>query len=276
MPEFREGQTATGPGGAKIVYRGGKWQPASEGAGSPGINPDWVGRRTRGEPVLHPADDPFRHLADPKRRDITRGSMLASGGKFLEKQQPNINTARDTLSSLDEFDAINERLRPSGGIVNRAGNWVQEKLGSNDHERMTQIGNNFARNMRQAGEGAVSDYEGRLFQQMVGGYDKTYATNRQFSVATRNLAKRRIEMHQFQEAYLRSNGTLVGWDSMWSAYRDRNPIVDKKGRALNPPSWQQFFANEARNIAAGRDGMGRPKAPPSAARNQGWSTTRIK
>jgi hypothetical protein len=28
-PQYREGQTATGPGGQKIIFKGGQWQPLS-------------------------------------------------------------------------------------------------------------------------------------------------------------------------------------------------------------------------------------------------------
>src|SRR3546814_6815921 len=75
---------------------------------------------------------------------------------------------------------------------------------------MEQLSLGMARGMRQPGEGAVSDFEGKLFAKMAGGYNRPYGTNVAFAQAGKSLAQRQIDMQQFREAYLQANGTLVG------------------------------------------------------------------
>src|SRR3546814_7673693 len=92
--------------------------------------------------------------------------------------------------------------------------------------------------MRQPGEGAVSDFEGKLFAKMAGGYNRPYGTNVAFAQAGKSLAQRQIDMQQFREAYLQANGTLVGADTEWSKYRDANPILNKDGTLRKAQHWR--------------------------------------
>src|SRR3546814_12038389 len=100
--------------------------------------------------------------------------------------------------------------------------------------------------MRQPGEGAVSDFEGKLFAKMAGGYNRPYGTNVAFAQAGKSLAQRQIAMQQFREAYLQANGTLVGADTEWSKYRDANPILHKDGTQRQAQHWSEWNSAERR------------------------------
>lgn len=281
MTDIQEGATATHRDGRRIVYRGGAWHVAPNPA-SAEANPDAARNRMRaGEPVMDPSQDPFRNIQG-RAHDQARVGQLNQASRYISTQQPLVDNARTTLSGLDEFEALNNRTRNPGGVVNRTANWVRSSLGDADLNRMDQLSNSMARHMRQPGEGAVSDYEGRLFQQMVGGYNQPFQTNRQYIAAARRLAQRQIEQQQFRENYVAANGTLIGSDSLWGRYRDANPILDRQGRVRTPVPFSRWQASlrDTRDVdeaVARRRAPGTPAAPPSARRpaQGGWSITRV-
>src|SRR3546814_9562639 len=118
--------------------------------------------------------------------------------------------SRNTLAALSEFEDLNDAVRPTGGVVNKVSNWFKDALGNDELSRMEQLSLGMARGMRQPGEGAVSDFEGKLFAKMAGGYNRPYGTNVAFAQAGKSLAQRQIDMQQFREAYLQANGNSVG------------------------------------------------------------------
>src|SRR3546814_16167510 len=103
---------------------------------------------------------------------------------------------------------------------------------------MEQLSLGMARGMRQPGEGAVSDFEGKIFAKMAGGYNRPYGTNVAFAQAGKSLAQRQFEMPQSREAYPQANETLVGTDTVWSKYGDANHIHTKAG---TPPTSQPRY-----------------------------------
>src|SRR3546814_16910045 len=70
----------------------------------------------------------------------------------------------------------------------------KDALGNDELSRMEQLSLGMARGMRQPGEGAVSDFEGKLFAKMAGGYNRPYGTNVAFAQAGKSLAQRQIDM----------------------------------------------------------------------------------
>src|SRR3546814_3659434 len=89
--------------------------------------------------------------------------------------------SRNTLAALSEFEDLNDAVRPTGGVVNKVSNWFKDALGNDELSRMEQLSLGMARGMRQPGEGAVSDFEGKLFAKMAGGYNRPYGTNVAFA-----------------------------------------------------------------------------------------------
>lgn len=199
MPDYREGQTATAKDGRQVIYTGGNWvnKPAAAGAA--------------------PAS-----RASMQERKQAQAALL--------KEQPMVDVAHRAMGALDEFDAINDRLKPTGGVLNHATHAVQGWLGNADLDRLNQLSKGFARNQRQAGEGSTSDFEGRMYNAMVGGMDRPSATNKQFSATARTQGQDIIDRHQFRDDFVTKNGTLVGADAAYQNRPRKAPPSTRKGK----------------------------------------------
>src|SRR3546814_12550811 len=123
--------------------------------------------------------------------------MMANSAKTLDKSQPEVDKARNTLAALSEFEDLNDAVRPTGGVVNKVSNWFKDALGNDELSRMEQLSLGMARGMRQPGEGAVSDFEGKLFAKMAGGYHRPYGTTFSFAHAGKYLSQRQTAPPQF-------------------------------------------------------------------------------
>jgi hypothetical protein len=280
MGEFREGQTATHKDGRKIVWKSGAWRSLQGTGAPPDDTAQRISMRAAGLPIVSAAEDPMSRIPDAKHRSEARMKLLQQGTAELAQYRRGADMARARLSELTEFDQLNSEIKPTGGIISNATNWAASALGNEKLSRMDQLTASMARNMRQPGEGAVSDFDARQFLTMVGGYDKPYATNVRYSRAARALAERQIAQQQFREAFLQANSTLVGSDKMWTMYKDANPVFDGKGnvRKLQPAA--DWFAGRMQNIQHGLRPNGRPKLPkppPSARRAKaGWAAQRVR
>src|SRR3546814_7126743 len=108
--------------------------------------------RQAGMPVVEPTRDPFLHIKNPKVREETKGRMMANSAKTLDKSQPEVDKARNTLAALSEFEDLNDAVRPTGGVVNKVSNWFKDALGNDELSRMEQLSLGMARGMRRSGE----------------------------------------------------------------------------------------------------------------------------
>src|SRR3546814_20629621 len=115
--------------------------------------------------------------------------------------------SRNTLAALSEFEDLNDAVRPTGGVVNKVSNWFKDALGNDELSRMEQLSLGMARGMRQPGEGAVSDFEGKLFAKMAGGYNPPYGTNVASAQAGQSLSTPPVELPPFPHGYLQHTST---------------------------------------------------------------------
>src|SRR3546814_3025858 len=115
--------------------------------------------------------------------------MMAKRAKTLDKSQPEVDKARNTLAALSEFEDLNDAVRPTGGVVNKVSNWFKDALGNDELYRMEQLSLGMARGMRQPGEGAVSDFEGKLFAKMAGGYNRPYGRSEEHTSELQSLMR---------------------------------------------------------------------------------------
>lgn len=230
-----------------------------------------INLQASGAPILRADRDPFRFIKDPVARDKARASSMNNASKSQIKAQPDIDKLDKQIADADDFATRNERLRPDGSLLNRAKNWLTNWGGDSDLTRMNQLQANAARQQRQAGEGATSDYEGKLYFSMVGGADKPYGANVGFANGQKVWGQVQKSKFAFRDAFVATNGTLLGADQMWNQYRRENPIfvagkVDKWGNPVvnrNVRNWNDWLATKANNYMATRN---RPKAAPAAAR----------
>jgi hypothetical protein len=199
--EYAEGQKARQKDGSIIVMKGGHWVATGPAASATAPQADAVMRR--------------------------------QAAQTLSKERAQVSVARRGLAALDEFDQINDRLRPTGGFLNSTTNKVLKFFGNADLERIDQLSKGFARQQGAADKGSVSDFEGKMFNGMVGGPDKPSATNKSFSQAARKQAQDTIDRHQFNDGYVKANGSLMGSDAAYASRPRKAPPSTRKG----PSGW---------------------------------------
>src|SRR3546814_18540887 len=95
-----------------------KGAPSPQGVDRDDIQ-ERISMRQAGMPVVEPTRDPFLHIKNPKVREETKGRMMANSAKTLDKSQPEVDKARNTLAALSEFEDLNDAVRPTGGVVNK-------------------------------------------------------------------------------------------------------------------------------------------------------------
>ena len=190
MPDqiYREGQKARLKSGEVVVMKGGQWVSSSPQGAAP---PDAVLRR--------------------------------QSAATLAKEQAAVDQAHRGLQALDEFDAINNRLKPRGGVLNQVENTVRGWLGDHDIARIDQLAKGFAVRQRQPGSGSSSDFDAKMYNAMSGGAYQPYQTNVDFSKEARAQATAIISRHQFKDQYLQQHGTLVGSDAAYAQRRRPAP-----------------------------------------------------
>ncbi|MBD8619312.1 hypothetical protein IFT67_10310 [Sphingomonas sp. CFBP 13728] len=199
--EYAEGQKARQKDGSIIVMKGGHWV----------------------------ATGPTASATAPKGDAVMKRQAAAT----LSKEQPIVDAAHRGLNALNEFDQINDRLHPTGGFINSTANSVRKFFGNADLERIDQLSKGFARQQGAQEKGSVSNYEGKMFEGMVGGPNRPYSTNKSFSQAARHQSQEIINRHQFKDIFLQKNGTLVGSDAAYDSRPRKAPPSTRKG----PSGW---------------------------------------
>src|SRR3546814_503232 len=84
-----------------------KGAPSPQGVDRDDIQ-ERISMRQAGMPVVEPTRDPFLHIKNPKVREETKGRMMANSAKTLDKSQPEVDKARNTLAALHEFEDLND------------------------------------------------------------------------------------------------------------------------------------------------------------------------
>ena len=146
----------------------------------------------------------------------------------LAKEQPGVDQAYRGLKALDEFDAINRRLKPTGGILNRVVNTARGWLGDADMTRIDQLAKGFALRQRQPGSGSSSDFDQKMYNSMSGSAFQPFQANVAFSNEARAQASEVISRHQFRDAYLQARGSLIGSDEAYARQRTAAPPSTRK------------------------------------------------
>lgn len=233
---------------AMLAGKGGAAAP------DPGVAPlqDRLVRQSLGIPVLRPELDPYAQIKDPKQREMARRAAMGIGEKEIAKDSDQVDSARNAIGLLTEFEGLNEK-----GISGGFGGWLASKapafLQSPETQRMEQITATIAPMNRIAGTGAVSDFDAKQLVKQTGGVQLDPKTNRTWTQAAKAAQQAKIDMQAFREAYLQANGTLTGANRMWQEYANAERIFDKNG-SIRPgrKTWSEYFATRAQNALAGK------------------------
>lgn len=204
--------------------------------------------------------DPLRGL-DPKTRSSRILQIKKKADTDLGNMSTQEQTYRNTLMDLDRFEALNKETQANA--LERGVPLTQSITGlfNEDVKEMQAITARLARQNRQPGEGAVSDYDAQQFIKATVDYGKPYETNANMIKAMRARERMSIDRIQFMQDYYLANGHLEGADNMWRKYANSNPIFDPKqpGKLeLNKSrlGYQDYFRaynEQQRRKAAGAD-----------------------
>lgn len=235
MAEYREGQTATNPStGERVRYTGGTWVPVTaSGSTAPGARLLPSGPRT----------------GDRRSEEAYWGKLRTAGDPALQAAQNGVGSARRAEGLIARQEAQGQG---TGGIY--AVPVVGQIAGLLDPEvrELNAISSAAARQNRQPGEGAISDFDAAQFVAMTYGADKPTETNRALIQAQRAADDSTLQKREFQEWYVNRYNTVNGSNEAWRSYAQENPIFDPSAQqdgaapVLNRgrQNWREYFTGE--------------------------------
>lgn len=272
MEDIQEGQTATNPKtGQKIVFRAGQWHNASSVAvGSPlGPVPVTRGeaiarirfRANAGTPLLRADMDPYRGMTDPKQRAMAMTQGLSGARKETAQGRTGVAKVRADANYAAQIMDLQKKMA-TGGMSGRllSSGLVSSLFGNANTERMNQLGLNIARNSRVPGEGSISDYDARQFQQMAPGMDKFKGTNEMWARAAMAQAKAMEQHEDFKSAFVAANKTIEGADAIWNEYKDSAGRIFNDDGSFNDKrqNWRDWIKTKSRQYLQAAQGGGQP------------------
>lgn len=204
-------------------------------------------------------------------------SEAAYYNAWRKEQDPAYTNAQDSLRDSREMEGLLTKQK-TGGIY--AVPVVGDVAGVFDPEirRMDSLSSAAARHKRQPGEGTISDFDAKMFQQQVYSKAQPTETNKMIILADRQAASNGIARREFNDWFYQTYGSRVGADEAWGKYVQANPIFDPNAASqrrtqLNPnrQQWRQYFGAVRGDMDA-RPGVAEADIQRSQGkRPQGWS-----
>lgn len=178
-----------------------------------------------------------------------RGSPLERAQAGADVERVNTFRAaadqdRQTAAQLQRFVQLNQREPGTGpGSMGSVDIMGITPFRNSESQQMAAIAADLTPEQREAGSGATSDFDARMFMAALPGLDKTPEANRAIAQAYGVRAELYTQRAQVAEAWLES-GSLNGFDGAWSRYVAANPIFDPRSDPSNPrinPGRQDFI-----------------------------------
>ena len=227
-------------------------------------NGAWVASNAQGQPTAAPLSG--------APDTVGRRQEYMAGMKQISTDLARLRQTDALEPSLDQFDTANGRVatgpgRVGGNInpVNLLGN-----LDQNYNDMQAAAGRIQVASAPQ-GQGAVSDFERRLYAMGSPGLTNTGPTNRSIITNMRATRLEEADRIAFMQDYIARNGSLNGADAQWRTYLQANPYAARKpieggGTQVflnnRRTPWQQYF----RSQGGAPTGPASPTAPPTAPR----------
>ena len=188
---------------------------------------------------------PWANQSNAKDADKVRLAEVTRGTKEVEADSDSAKKAQALAQEAARFQALNAQTG-TGGVSDRipGGQWVQS-FGDNYNE-MQAISARLTPSMREAGSGATSDFDARMFQRGTVGVDKPREVNDAIAAGLIKRAKQAQDYADFRSTYLEQNGTLTGANEHWNKYVKAHPIFDPakpNAPTLNAGyiEWRDYF-----------------------------------
>lgn len=212
----------------------------------------------------------------PQTRVASDPSENAYYKDWRKQNDPGLTNARATIAQSREYENL-LRKQKTGGIygvpvVGAVAGWADPEI-----RRMEALSAEQARSKRQPGEGAVSDFDAKMFERMVPSKGLPTETNEMIIRAQRAAADQALQQRQMAEWYRSTYGSMTGFQEAWDNYAVSNPVWDERAyeqgkTQLNAgrQTWRQFYGAERGDLdrqgsAAARD-LRRAEGAPGSNR----------
>ena len=194
---------------------------------------------------------PYRGLNDKQKAAAFTSELKKAEDEFKADNEAT-KKARATIDAMTEADALNKKIT-TGKLARVPGGESVQTMMSSDAARFNSIAQNQARNAYVKGEGALSDFERKMFEKANISLGNPSATNDTIIKVTKEVAARNIEHNDFLQRYFAANKTLFGAEENWTKYIDSNPLFTKDSTSenlvLNPERkpYIQYFQEQLRS-----------------------------
>lgn len=204
-----------------------------------------IGFRARtGTPLVRADMDPYRSIRDPKQKAMAQAQGLGGARKETAVGRQQLDKARTGASVARQILDLSKRTS-TGGLTGR---FLSTGLGSAlfgnaNTERMNQLSLNIARNSRVPGEGSISDFDAKQFQQMAPGMDKRADTNQMWATSAMAAERAAQDHEEFKQAFAAANQTLEGADAIWDEYKNSAGRIFNDDGSFNAqrPGWRDWI-----------------------------------
>ena len=146
---------------------------------------------------------PWARVANPKEREKLKAAVAIKDNARLDDLRDAVNRARANLRDMQRFSELNQRTA-TGGFINQ---YNPITLGA-DKQEMEAIEARLTPQMRPAGSGATSDFEGKMYGRGIPQVTKVGNANREIRLAAEKAMKLGEAELAFKEDYLQRYGYL--------------------------------------------------------------------
>lgn len=178
------------------------------------------------------------------------GGFGADPNKFSEKlaekqanqweaQTEKASSAEENIAMAGELEAMLSNGLETGALAPaRAGidKFTKDAFGFSltgmdpgKAERFEGISVKLARQMREPGEGEMTDSDAKAYQKVIGGLGTSVEANQAAIGAFKKAQQRSMEKAQEMDAWIEKTGTLTGFKEYWNKYMKQNPLFKGNG-----------------------------------------------
>jgi len=163
--------------------------------------------------------DPYRGLST-KQKNAAMGIEQRNTEKRMADLAQVQSEAADGIAKMNRFLSLNRKVD--------SGFFAGLKPGlSAAEQNMDSITAEVSRQMKQPGEGSVSNFDAQQFRLATVSRSKKFQANRGIATAYKIMRKNEIDRISFMQDYAALNGHLRGADAAWRSYLEANPIFDR-------------------------------------------------
>ena len=215
--------------------------------------PEQLQQRLFATGVPEMAADPFAGMPIKKKHDL-QASTLKSGQDALDKEQPEIDTARKIREDGRRFLEYTQDVSTGSWLYNV----TYSELTSDEAKAAYNIAETLGPLFRNGLPGSASDNDVRMFKAGAPSLTQSRKANENLVRGYEANAADRENRHAFKQMYLSQHKTLFGADTAWNRYLRDNPISEYNEEAIAAKNaeayklnnaradWQTYFREEAR------------------------------